>query len=72
MITGSGHTRVVSSHTVLKTRQINFSAICKVKLKEHGLINKTNKKKEGAIEKWPSEQQDPCREGWLSTGELIL
>ena len=50
-----------------KTRQINLSAICKDKLKEHGLIKET-KEKEGAIEEWLSEQQNLS--GCLSTGEV--
>lgn len=42
LYTGLGsHQSSVVAHCAI-TRQVKFSAICKVKLKEHGLINKNN------------------------------
>lgn len=40
--TGSHQSHIIAHGA--KTRQIEFSAICKVKLKEHGLINNTKKR----------------------------
>ena len=62
VIPGLVHTRVASSHTVLKQGRLKFSAICKVKLKEHGLINNTKRRgshREMAIQAAESVRPSP-------------
>lgn len=65
---GSHQSRFVGR--CVKTRQINLSAIRKVKLKEHGLLKQKEKREPSG--KWPSEQQNlsPGRNDFSKGGNL--